>query len=79
MKVVQPTSKTKDVPFRYRPADMEAKMRVGTEAPDAFLKRRVHEETRAAIHSPNAKAACAHVEMAIRYLCQLNRKFENLR
>ncbi len=37
-----------------------------------YLNRRVKQEAEAALHCHNAKAAAAHVELANRYLAQLN-------
>ena len=44
----------------------------GNKADPAYLVRRVHEETAAAQGCDNPKAAAAHVELARRYLEQLN-------
>lgn len=45
---------------------------IATVADEAYLIRRVREETRAALRANDPKASAAHVELATRYLTTLN-------
>ena len=44
---------------------------------DAYLEMRLRQEMQAALRCDDAKAAAAHVDLATRYLVQLNRDKAN--